>query len=222
MLAAIGQLLPIAAALALSSVPIVCVLTLLLQNPRRSAPVLFAIGYTCGMAALMLCASALPLSTGYRSPPSGGRIGWIEIAVGVACLALAAIAVWRGGDSGRLGTSVHRFSGWLTRVGPVTGLLVGILVNIRPKSMLLIGAAGLIIASADVQFGQSTMLALGVVVIGASTVSGPVAVAFVGRDHASAWLEAASRWIMNNGHTVTVVVLVLIGVMVLGAGLGRT
>lgn len=219
MLIVIGQVLPLALALALSSVPIASALTLLLRNPRRSAAGAFAVGYTAGMAGLVgLLASFLPVPLG--GDVSLGVHGLLEIALGVAVVVLGIVTARRPAGAGRLGAGLHRLTGALGGLGPVLALLLGITLDLRPKSVLVAGTIGVVIAGATPTGGEVLVATTIATALGASTVIVPVVVGVVRRGRARAWLEAFDHWITRNGRTVTVVVLFVIGAVVIGNGLG--
>lgn len=219
MLIVIGQVLPLALALALSSVPIASCLALLLRNPRRSASVLFALGYTAGMAALVaLLGSVLPVPLG--GDAHRGVHGLVEIAIGVAVVVLGVVTARRPAGSGRLGAGLHRLTGALSGLHPGFALLLGISLDLRPKSILVAGAIGVVLAGAEPTGAEVAVVTTIATAIGASTVIVPVVIGVLRRGRARARLEEFDHWISRNGRTVTVVVLLVIGAVVIGNGLG--
>ncbi len=219
MLIVIGQVLPLALALALSSVPIASCLALLLRNPRGSASVLFALGYTAGMATLVaMLGSALPVPLGGGS--DRGIHGLVEIALGTAVVVLGIVTARRPAGSGRLGAGLHRLTGALRALAPGFALLLGIALDLRPKSILVAGAIGVVLAGAQPTGAEVAVVTTIATAIGASTVVVPVVVGVLRRGRARSWLEEFDHWISANGRTVTVVVLLVIGAVVIGNGLG--
>src|SRR3954454_12452573 len=94
MLGVIGQLLPLAVAVALSSVPILAMLVILLGSSRFAVPLLFVIGY---MAGLFVMTALFALGSRAIPAPSGAgakqpAIGALEIVVGLALVTYATIA----------------------------------------------------------------------------------------------------------------------------------
>src|ERR1700712_3213861 len=95
MLQALGHILPIAVAAAISSVPITAAILILLSPKRNSAALPFLIGWVFGMALVVtlftVFASSLPQPR-FRGPDLATAIG--EIIVGFAMVVFAFIT-WR-------------------------------------------------------------------------------------------------------------------------------
>src|SRR3954451_15643722 len=93
MLQSIIVMLPIGIAVALSSVPILATIVLLLSTQRAKSSVPFLIGWVLGMVGVVvfftLTAQLLPASRSPRRPDT--VIGVLEIIVGAALLVLAVI-----------------------------------------------------------------------------------------------------------------------------------
>src|SRR3954469_23553027 len=134
MLSALGDLLPIAVALAVSSVPIMATILILLSPQRNHSAIPFLIGWVVGMASVVLvaevAASALParpLRTQQRA------IALAQIVVGLGVLVVAAVAGRRAARA-----PVDRESRWLSRVdriGPAGALGLAFVLNLRPKAL---------------------------------------------------------------------------------------
>jgi cytochrome c biogenesis protein CcdA len=89
MLSVLGHALPLAVALAMSSVPIVTSLTLIIRNPRRRAPTCFAAGYVLGMGGVIAAFVLLvPARHNDGLLPRSAVQGWAEIAIGIAVVVL--------------------------------------------------------------------------------------------------------------------------------------
>src|SRR6478672_6375718 len=96
MLSALGVLLPLAVAVAVSSVPIMVTILMLLSPKRKQVSVPFLIGWVIGLAGVVVAAAlgaaaAMPVHTSRKEQTA---IGIGEIAVGVVILVLAGVA-WR-------------------------------------------------------------------------------------------------------------------------------
>ncbi|ROS75182.1 Sap-like sulfolipid-1-addressing protein [Curtobacterium sp. PhB130] len=220
MLAVLGHTLPLAVALAMSSVPIVTSLTLIIRNPRRWAPTCFAAGYVLGMAGFLAAFVLLIPAPNNDGLLRGSAVqGWAEICIGVVVVALGIRSIRHRPQGGILHSVIRRLSAALTRAPSLLAGLVGIAMNLRPKSLLLTTALALMIAAAQLSVWGSAVTVGAVVVIGTSTVLGPVAITLLRREEARGWAENADRWIRRNGHIVAVVVLLLVGVVIVGNGL---
>src|SRR3982751_2634103 len=112
MLSALGDLLPIAVALAVSSVPIMATILILLSPQRNHSAIPFLIGWVVGMASVVvvaeLAASALPIRP-LRTPQRG--IAVAQVIVGLGVLVVAVLAGRRAARA-----PVTSQSKWLHRV----------------------------------------------------------------------------------------------------------
>src|SRR3954447_7168081 len=113
MIPSLAQLLPIAVAVALSTVPITATILILLSPKRRYSAIPFLIGWVVGMAGVVILAavgaSLLPTRP-LRGSQRAIAIG--QIIVGLAILVVAVVS-WRRPAGARRGNG----GGWLDRVG---------------------------------------------------------------------------------------------------------
>lgn len=221
MLQAIGHILPIAVAVAISSVPIMATILILLSPNRNRSALPFLIGWALGMAAVVtictISAQAVPTPRAERRPETAIGVG--EILVGAA-LVVGAIAVWwraRRNPSAAMPK-------WLSTVGsfgPWASFGVALALNVRPKGLLLAIAAGLALRGDDLTATESA-IAIGIyTIVGASTVAVPVIATLAAPERMEPRLLAGREWITRNSAVITALIMVLIGVVIIGTGLGR-
>lgn len=220
MWSALGQLLPLAVAAAISTVPIMVTILILLSSRGRKVAIPFLVGWVAGMAGVVvlaaLGASALPLAP-VRAAQTA--IGITEIIVGVGVLVVAAVA-WRRAARGPVDTP-NRWLGTVERLGPVTAAGLGVALNLRPKGLLLAAAAGLSIAGARLTASEAVLVAAVYLVLSTCSVTAPIVVTLASPATMQPRLVSTRDWLGRNGGHITVLVLLLVGVVVLGAGLGR-
>jgi Sap, sulfolipid-1-addressing protein len=217
---ALGGLLPIAVAVAVSTVPITVTILILLSPNRNRAALPFLVGWVIGVAAViilsLLGASALP------APPRRGpdtATGVLLMLVGVALIVLCIVNLRRSSRSDRTG-----LPRWLSTVGSFGALVsfaVAVLLDFRPKGLLLGVAAGLALHAASVDAGEAAMLIGIYTVIATSTVVIPIAASFIAPRRMEPKLIAARDWMAQNGRILTSLMMLMIGVVILGAGLTR-
>lgn len=221
MLPAIGQLLPIALAVAISSVPLMATIIILLSPRRGQSAVPFLLGWVLGIVVVVsLCtlfAQAVPSPRSSRRPET--TIGIIEIVIGAALVVIAIIA-WRRARR----NPTDAMPKWLSAVGtfgawPAFG--VAFVLNLRPKGLLLAIAAGLALRAEGLTLGQSAVAILVYTAIACSTVAVPIIVTLADPERMQPRLISAKDWIGRNSGAVTALILVLIGVVIIGSGLGR-
>ena len=221
MLVAIGQLLPLAVAVAISSVPIMATILILLSPKRAQSAVPFLIGWVLGILVVVsvctLFAQVVPASRSPRRPET--VIGIAEILIGVALIVIA-IFEWR--RSRRNPTDA--MPKWLNAVGtfgawPAFGIAFAL--NLRPKGLLLAIAAGLVLRAESLSLGESAVAILIYTVIGCSTVAVPIIVTLAAPERMEPRLISSKEWIGRNSGVVTALILILIGVVIIGTGLGQ-
>lgn len=212
---------PIAIAVAISSVPIMTAIFILLSPNRSHSALPFLIGWVVGMllvvSACAFFAQAVPTPRSPRRPDAA--VGTLEILVGVGLIVLAVVA-WRRSRRNLL-PPAHRSLASRATLGPWSSLGLGFILNLRPKGLLLAIAGGLTIrADAD-----GLPAAVGAIVIytliGSSTVAVPIIVTVVAPAKAEPRLIAANGWMLRNGAALTSLIMVVIGLVIVGMGIAR-
>ncbi len=218
---AIGELLPSAVGVAISPIPIIAaVLMLMSARAKQTAPA-FALGWIAGLtvvgAIVLLVADPADVAGG----GSGSDIaGWVKVALGVLFLLLAA-GQWRrrphAGEEAAL-------PGWMkaidTMPAPRAAALAAALAAINPKNLALTLAGALSIAQAGLTTGQSTVALAIFVAIAGCSVAGPVIAFLLFRQRVEAPLLRAKEWLARENATVMFVVLLVLGAVTLGKGIG--
>ena len=96
----IGEILPLALGIAVSPIPIIAAILMLLSPRAKGTSVGFLLGWVVGIVVAVtvftLLAAELPASDDDASNPTAG---WIKIGLGVLLL-LMAVKQWRGGPPG--------------------------------------------------------------------------------------------------------------------------
>jgi hypothetical protein len=215
---ALGGLLPIAVAVAISSVPITATILILLSPNRNVAALPFLIGSVIGVAGVIVLSafvtSALPKPPRLRPDLASAAL---FIVIGLALVVLGIVNLRRSARTEKSG--IPR---WLSRVGSFGALVsfaVAVLLGFRPKGLLLGMAAGLVLRGANVDAGQDVALVVIYTVIATSTVIVPITASFVARQRMEPKLIAARDWLTDNGRILTSLMMSMIGVVIFGAGL---
>jgi hypothetical protein len=218
---ALGQLVPIAVAAALSTVPITIMLLVLLAPNRNATALPYTAGWVAGTAAvvsLLTVATQLIPDTRRRQPQTA--VGVLEVLIGVTAIVL-----------GLLGARAHhpptpgadRTSQWARRVGSLSSgssLGIGLALNLRPKGLLLAAAAALVLRSASIDPEGTVLLIVVYTAIATVTVVAPVGATFVAPHRMEPLLIATRDWLTAHAEVLTTVIMLGIGVLLLGLGIG--
>jgi threonine/homoserine/homoserine lactone efflux protein len=216
----IGDLLPLALGVAISPVPIIAVILMLLAPKAGGTSAGFLLGWVAGILIATVVFVVLASVTGLRAggQPSAAS-SWIKIALGVILVALAVLQ-WRGrpheGEEPKM-------PGWMAAIDTFTqvkALGLGFLLSaVNPKNLAMAIAAGVAIGGGELSTG-STIVAIAVfTVLAASTVAAPVLAHAVASARMSGPLDSLRRWLVHNNATVMAVLLLVIGVVLVGKGI---
>jgi hypothetical protein len=217
---AIGHILPIALAVAVSSVPIMATLFILLSPNRSRAALPFLIGWVVGLfIVITVCALAAQL---VPSPRFGRRpdtvVGVLEIVVGLALVGVGIYTLRRARHSAE---AARTQSTSKRTIGPWQALGLGLILNLRPKALLLAIAGGLTIRGDAGSTAEAVFVIVVYTVIGSSTVVVPIVGTLVNPTKMEPRLTSAREWLIRNGDVLTGFILIMIGVVVLGMGIAR-
>jgi threonine/homoserine/homoserine lactone efflux protein len=217
----IGEILPLALGVAISPVPIIAAILILLSPKAKSTSIGFLFGWVLGIVVAVvvftLLASVLPEADEDTSKPVAGTL---KIVFGLLLLLLAA-KQWRSRPSGDTEPPLPRWMGAIDTMSPARALGLGLLLSgVNPKNLLMGAAAGLAIGSANLSLNGS-VVAVGVfTLIAASTVAIPVIAYLLASARMAAPLESLRTWLVHNNATVMAVLLLVIGVLLCGKGIG--
>jgi threonine/homoserine/homoserine lactone efflux protein len=216
----IGQLLPIAAAVALSPIPVVAVI-LVLDSPRgRVNGPAFAAGWLVGLTAVSVV--VVVVAVGASDPDSTAATGveWGRATLGVLLLVMAA-RQWQKRPAPGEEATMPPWMASLADLRPQRAALLGLAVSAaNPKNLMLTAAAAATIAQAGLSTADEAIAVASFVALGSVTVVGAVLVHQLGGRRAEAPLAAVRGFMADNNATIMMVVLLVLGLKVLGDALG--
>ncbi|NMM90737.1 hypothetical protein B2J88_41510 [Rhodococcus sp. SRB_17] len=213
----IGDLLPISVGVAVSPVPIIAAILMLLSNRAGGTSVGFAVGWLLGIivATVLFVILSGTVSTTDDGPST--TVSWIKLALGVLLLAFG-VKQWRGRGG------EHLTPKWMQAIDEMTtvkGLGLGFaLAAINPKNLLMCIAAGVSIGSASLATGEVIVSILVFTIIAGCTVAIPVTGYLVAADRLREPLAKLKVWLQENNTTVMSVLILVIGVVLIGKGIG--
>jgi threonine/homoserine/homoserine lactone efflux protein len=199
---AIGDLLPSALGVAISPVPIIAaVLMLMSAQAKRTAPA-FAAGWVLGLilvgVVVLLVANPADVSGGSGSTASG----WIKIVLGVLFIAMAR-RQWRKRPAPGEQVALPSWMAAVDKMPPPRAAAIGAALSaLNPKNLALTLAGALSIAQAGLSTGDSAVALAVFVLIGSLTVAGPVIAYLLVRERVQEPLLRAKDWLARENATV--------------------
>jgi hypothetical protein len=213
----IGALLSVAVGVALSPIPIIATVLILLSRSGRQSGVAFLIGRIVGIflvVGLFALLSDLVAMTSF-----GPAVAVARIIVGLAIMALAVVR-WRG----RPGPAEEpELPAWMTSIGsspPLRSARFAILISvIIPNDLLLGVGAGLTIGSAGLPMPTTAAIAVVFAIVASLSVMGPV-IAFVSSPNRTrTGLMSVRDLFVKHNTAILAAVLLLFGANQIGAGI---
>lgn len=221
MIEVLGAVLPNAVAIAISPLPIIAVILMLMTPRAKQLGLGFLLGWFVG---ILVAVGAFTLLAGVIPEPdsSGGSqpiMGVIQLVLG-ALLALLAIKQWRS----RPGPDDEpELPAWMSKIDamklPAVVGLAFALAAVNPKNLLVAAAAGGTIGRSELPLATLLVLALIFTLIAALSVAVPVVFAVVAPKKAATVLTGIRTWLTANNATIMTVVLAVLAAQVLGKGL---
>jgi threonine/homoserine/homoserine lactone efflux protein len=217
----IGEILPLAIGIAISPVPIIAAILMLLSPRAKGTSVGFLIGWLAGIIVAVvlftLLSTVIPQDTGGSSQVSG----IIKIILGLLLLFLA-IKQWRTRPAEGEHASMPK---WMSAIDSMSaGKAMGLgflLAAVNPKNLLMAISAGVIVGGAGLTVGQTTVVIIGFVLLAASTVLIPVVGYLIASARLAGPLDKLRVWLVDNNAVIMAVLLLVIGVSVIGKGLAN-
>lgn len=213
---AIGQILPLAVGVAISPVPIIAVVLMLVTPRARVNGPAFVAGWLAGLAIVgaIVLALAPDATTDTGSPKSWVNV--LKLLLGLALVAMAA-KQWRGRPRGAEEPPVPKWMGAIDGFNAPKAFAVGaFLSGLNPKNLLLAVAAAAAIVQIGISDGDEAVAYLVFALVATVGVALPVAIYFAMGERAAELLHRLNGWMAHNNAVIMAVLLLVIGAKLVG------
>jgi hypothetical protein len=217
---AIGDSITFAIGVAISPIPIIAVILMLLSKKAGTNSLAFAVGWVVGVAgatAIVIAASGA-IGTDSGGGPSHG-VSIAKLVLGVLLL-FVGLRHWRERPGPGEQASLPKWLQSIEGITPVKSGALGIgLSAINPKNLIMIVGGGLAIAGAPASSGGKVVAAVVFVLLAISTVVLPVVLYRILGNRAQRPLESMDVWLRANNAGVMAVLILVIAVLLIGKGI---
>jgi threonine/homoserine/homoserine lactone efflux protein len=216
---AIGEVLPLAIAAAISPFPIIGVVLMLTTPRARINGSMFIVGWLLGLAIVgaigLTVASALSVSDDGTPSTTASTI---QIVLG-ALLIIFAIRQWRKRPKPGERPKMPK---WMTTVDHFSGLQAAttgvVLSAVNPKNLILTLAAATTIAATNLPATDQIIAFIVYALIATIGVGAPLVIYVTMGDRSKTILDNLKTWLAHHNAAIMAVIFLIIGAKVLGQG----
>jgi threonine/homoserine/homoserine lactone efflux protein len=217
----IGDVLPLALGVAISPIPIIAAILMLLSPKARVTSVGFLLGWVIGIVAAVTVFTLLSSILPEQDPDASRPIrGVVQIVLGLL-LFLLAFGQWRKRPKAGQEAALPK---WMQAIDTVTfpvAFGLGFLLSaVNPKNLIMAAGAGTDIGGAARPVGSTVLVAVVYTLIASSTVLIPVVGYLVAADRLRAPLDALRGWLATENAVIMAILLLVIGISMIGKGIG--
>jgi threonine/homoserine/homoserine lactone efflux protein len=214
---AIGDFLPSAVGVAISPLPIVAVVLMLVTPRGRVNGPAFVAGWCIGLT--LVGTIVLVVAGGADASTDSGPATWADVLFLILGLLLVLVAAgqWRGRPRGDADPPTPKWMGALDGFTPVkAGGSGAFLSALNPKNLLLTLAGAVAISQTGISTGEQIGTYVVFVAIASIGVAAPVVISFAMGDRSQRILDSLKTWLARNNAVIMAVLLLIIGVKLIG------
>jgi hypothetical protein len=219
----IGEVLGLAIGIAISPVPIIALILMLLTPKARTNGLAFLIGWVLGLVVVGTIALFVAGSAGV-STSSGASTGadTFKLVLGLLFLVLA-VRQWRGRPAPGTEAPMPKWMRSLDAFTPGRSFgVAAVLSGVNPKNLVLNLAAAATVAQAGLSGAQQAVVLAVFVVIASLGIIAPYVVYVAMGDRAVDMLDGWKAWLVANDAAVMAVLFLIFGFVLIGKGLALT
>jgi hypothetical protein len=218
---AIGEMLPLAIGIAISPVPIIAIILMLITPKARSNGLAFLGGWMLGLAVVGTIVLIVANTAGVATSSGPSRtVSLIKLLLGLLLL----FAAWRQFTKRPKPGEEAPLPKWMRALDsftPARSLAIGALLSgVNPKNLILTATAAAGIAQTGLAGAQQAVVLILLILVGSVGIIAPVGVYFAMGDKAAKVLGGWKTWLAANNATVMIVLFVVFGVSLIGKGMG--
>jgi threonine/homoserine/homoserine lactone efflux protein len=214
---AIGQSLPTAVGVAVSPLPIVGVVLMLVTERGRLNGPAFIVGWWVGLA--IVGAIVLSIAGGADASSQGEPATWVNVlklVLGVLLL-LVAVRNWCGRPRAGEDAPRPKWMGALDRFTPLKAAGAGVLFSaLNPKNLLLAVSGAAAIAGVGASTTDEIVAYVVFVLVATIGVGAPVVIYFALGDRAPSLLYRLKNWMAQHNAVIMAALLLVIGFKLIG------
>lgn len=216
----LGEVLAQAVGIAISPLPVIAAILMLLSARGRGAVVGLLAGWVLGIAAMTTAVAALSSFLPDNDPDASQPIqGTIQLLVAAGFFVLAA-RQWRGR---RRGDEEPRMPGWMAAIDTITpakALALGVLLVVpNPKNTVLTATAGMSIGGTGLTVAEEAIVIAVFTLVAASSVAAPAVAFLASGERLRRPLDALRDWLVRNNAVVVAAVMFGVGVSMVSDGI---
>ena len=217
----ISDVLPFAVGVAISPVPIIAVILMLLSTRASANGPAFLVGWIAGLSVLCVLVYVVADAIGVTGDSGGADgVSWLQIGLGALLLSAAKLDLDKRPAPGAE-PELPRWLASVERDNAGQGARPGRRpVAVNPKNAVLTIGAAASLAQLGISSGDAVVAVVVFVVLASSTVGGAVAYYFVGGERAKRTLGELKLWLAPHSAMVMAVLLLVFGVILVAKGLG--
>ena len=216
----IGAVLPSALGVAISPVPIIAVILMLLAPRARAASVAFLLGWVVGVTVVVVVVTLVvdPVDSSEPDDPSTFS-SVIKLVLGALFLLLA-LRSWRSRPRAGQAPEMPSWMSAITDFNATKALGLGLLLSaVNPKNLAMCIAAGAAIGGAAEDTSEAVVAFVVFVVIASASIAVPVIGFLLAQERMRQPLDELRQWLTAHNSTVMTVLLLVLGVASIGKGI---
>jgi threonine/homoserine/homoserine lactone efflux protein len=219
--ALIGELLPQAVTIAISPIPIIAAILMLLSPRARTVATAFLVGWVTGITVAIVVVTLLSSSIPAASPDASMPVaGVVKTVLGVL-LVLLAVRQWRARPAPGATAAAPKWMAAIDSMTPVQAAGIAfLLAAVNPKNLMMAIAAGVTVGTSEASTGAVLSSIVVFVVIASLSIALPVVGFLLVDQRIAGPLGNMRDWLTANNATIMAVLFLVIGVTTLGKGIG--